>query len=115
MSKKLVVKVGEYTDAQGQQKSRWQNVGVMNASNDGGEYILLDPHVSLAAVMQSQNVLAANKGEQLRDSIFEDDNQQQQAPHQQQQAPQQRQQNNQQRPPQRQQQPAPNYDDYGQR
>ena len=37
----LVVKVGEYTDGQGQTKGRFKNVGVM-MEGDKGPYILLD-------------------------------------------------------------------------
>ena len=43
MAKKydVVATVGEYTDAQGQQKKRYLNVGAV-MSNDNGFYLLLD-------------------------------------------------------------------------
>ena len=75
MAKKLSAKIGEYSK-DGQTKGRYVNIGVVMQSNDGGEYMLLDPTVSLAGVMQQQNTLAQQKGEQIRDrimvSIFEE-------------------------------------------
>jgi len=44
MAKKLydlAVKTGEYNDAQGQKKGRWQNVGAVMQNDDGGKYIML--------------------------------------------------------------------------
>jgi hypothetical protein len=51
MAKKydLVVKVGEYTDGQGQTKGRFKNVGVVMES-DKGPYILLDRTFNPAGV-----------------------------------------------------------------
>lgn len=51
MAKKydLVVKVGEYTDNQGQTKGRFKNVGVM-MDGDKGPYILLDRTFNPAGV-----------------------------------------------------------------
>lgn len=46
----LAVKVGQYTDAQGQSKNRYHNIGVVMQGDDGGHYMLLDPMVNLAAV-----------------------------------------------------------------
>lgn len=48
--KDLAVKVGSYVDNQGNQKNRYQNIGVLMSGNDGGQYILLDPLINLAAV-----------------------------------------------------------------
>ena len=45
----LVVKVGEYTDNQGQTKGRFKNVGVM-MEGDKGPYILLDRTFNPAGV-----------------------------------------------------------------
>ena len=100
MSKKLSAAVGSY-QKDGQDKVRWQNIGVI-LDNNGKEYVLLDPTVSLGGIMALQNAEAMKKGEPLRDRImvgvFEEDNQQQggyqqQVPQQQyQQAPQQPQQ-----------------------
>ena len=75
MAKKLSAKIGEYSK-DGVTKGRYVNIGVVMQSNDGGEYMLLDPTVSLAGVMQQQNTLAHQKCEQIRDrimvSIFEE-------------------------------------------
>ncbi len=51
MAKKydLVVKVGEYTDSQGQTKGRFKNVGVM-MEGQNGPYILLDRTFNPAGV-----------------------------------------------------------------
>lgn len=91
MAKRIVAKTGEYTNQQNEQKGEYTKLGVI-LSNDKGEYMLLDPSVSLAGVLIKQNALAAKTGGQQRDmlmvSIFEDDNQQQSN----QQAPQQNQQ-----------------------
>ena len=37
----LVVKVGEYTDGQGNRKGRFQNIGAMMAGKDGGAPFLM--------------------------------------------------------------------------
>tara|TARA_R110000796_G_scaffold192383_2_gene309074 strand:+ start:451 stop:819 length:369 start_codon:yes stop_codon:yes gene_type:complete len=93
MAKRIVAKTGEYTNQQNEQKGEYTKLGVI-LSNDKGEYMLLDPSVSLAGVLIKQNALAAKSGGQQRDmlmvSIFEDDNQGQQQNNQQQ-APQQNQ------------------------
>ena len=100
--KKLSVKIGEY-QKDGQTKGRYVNLGVIMSSSDGGEYALIDPSVSLAGVLQQQNVLAASQGKEQRDRImvgvfddsqqggYQQPQQQQQAPQQQRQAPQQQQ------------------------
>lgn len=86
--KKLTAKIGEY-QKDGATKGRYINLGVV-MNGDDGEYLLLDPNISLAGVLQSQNVMAMNKGAKLRDRIMvnmweEDNNQQQQQQPQQQQ------------------------------
>ena len=79
MSKRIVAKTGEY-QKDGQTKGEYTKLGVM-LDNNNGEYMLLDPSVSLAGVLVKQNALAAKTGGQQRDmvmvSIFSDDNQQQ--------------------------------------
>jgi hypothetical protein len=94
--KKLSAKTGEY-QKDGQTKGRYVNIGVIQKSSDGGEYVLLDPTVSLAGILAAQNALAVQQGKEIRDrvmvGVFED--QQQQGgyqPQQQQQAPRQHQQ-----------------------
>ena len=79
MTKRIVAKTGEY-QKEGQTKGEYTKLGVI-LNNDNGEYILLDPSVSLAGVLIKQNSLAAKNNGQQRDmvmsSIFEDDNQNQ--------------------------------------
>ena len=38
----IAVKTGEYTDQNGQTKGRYQNVGSLMKSDDGGEFIILN-------------------------------------------------------------------------
>ena len=80
MAKRLVAKTGEY-QKDGQMKGEYAKVGVV-LSNQNGEYMLLDPAVSLSGVLAKQNALAMTKGEKIRDnvmiSIFDDENQGQQ-------------------------------------
>ena len=95
MTKRATAKTGEY-QKDGETKGEYTKLGVV-LSNDNGEYMLLDPTVSLAGVLAKQNALAMKQNKPIRDSVmvsfFEDDNQQpQQQPQQggyQQQAPQQ--------------------------
>ena len=76
MAKRIVAKTGEY-QKDGQTKGEYTKLGVM-LTNDNGEYMLLDPSVSLAGVLIKQNALAAKTGKDQRDmvmiSIFDDDN-----------------------------------------
>ena len=80
MAKRIVAKTGSFTNQQNEVKGEYTKLGVI-LSNDNGEYMLLDPSVSLTGVLIKQNALAAKSGGQQRDmlmvSIFEDDNQQQ--------------------------------------
>ena len=79
MAKRIVAKTGVFTDKQtNQEKGEYTKLGVI-LSNDNGEYMLLDPTVSLAGVLLKQNALARKTGKEERGmlmvSIFEDDNQ----------------------------------------
>lgn len=47
--KDLAVKVGEYTDAQGQTKGRYENIGVL-MQGDNGQYILMKKTFNPAGV-----------------------------------------------------------------
>lgn len=49
--KDLCVVVGEY-EKDGQTKKRWQTIGALMETKDGGQFILLDPLVNLAAVQR---------------------------------------------------------------
>lgn len=90
MSKKIVAVVGEYTNQQGEQKAEFCDIGIINVSQNGKEYALLDPAISLSGVLAKQNALAAKRGEEPRNmimcSLFErQQNQPQQGAHGQQQ------------------------------
>ena len=80
MAKRIVAKVGEFQNQQGETKGEYAKLGVL-LNNNNGDYMLLDPSVSLAGVLIKQNSLAAKLGKDQRDmvmiSIFDDDNQQQ--------------------------------------
>ena len=109
--KKLVAKVGEYTNNNGETKGRYTNLGVLVTGSDGGEYMLLDPTVNMAGVFALQAAMNAKNGKQDSDrvmvSVWEENNQQQG-----QGAPQQQQQNNQQQPQQQQNYQAPQSNQY---
>lgn len=88
MTKRVVAKTGEFQNAQNKTKGEYTRLGVV-LSNENGEYMLLDPTVSLAGVLAKQNAYAVKQGKPVRDSVmvsfFSDDNQQQQQTPQQQQ------------------------------
>ena len=70
--KDIAVKVSEY-QSQGQTKGRWQNVGSLMQSDDGGQFIILNRWFNPAGVPNPEN----------RDSVVLscfDPNNQQQAP-----------------------------------
>jgi len=88
--KKLAIANGKY-QKDGQEKTRWVNVGVIGVGSNGKEYMMLDPTINLAGFAREAG------RDMIMVSIF-DDSQQQQAPQQQQQyapPPQQQQQNGQ--------------------
>jgi hypothetical protein len=101
--KKLTAKIGEYVNAQNETKGRYANIGVMMTSNDGGEYMLLDPTVSMGGIFALQQAYNASQGKAPSDrimvSVWEENSQPQQG----------YQQNNQQAPQQNNQQPQQGY------
>jgi hypothetical protein len=52
MAKKydLAVKIGSYTDRNGDQKNRYKNIGAVMTGSDGGEFMLLDRTFNPAGV-----------------------------------------------------------------
>jgi len=46
--KKLAVANGTY-QKDGQEKTRWVNIGIINTTNEGKEYMLIDPTINFAA------------------------------------------------------------------
>ncbi len=53
--KDLAVKVGSYTDSQGQEKGRYQNVGSLMRSDEGNEFIVLNRWFNPAGVPNPEN------------------------------------------------------------
>lgn len=51
----LVVKTGTYTDGQGQEKARWQNIGALMKSDDGGEFVILHRWFNPAGIPNPDN------------------------------------------------------------
>lgn len=47
--KKISIANGTYIGQDGQQKTNWVKVGVIGVSQNGKEYVLLDPTINLAA------------------------------------------------------------------
>ncbi len=68
MTKRLVAKTGTY-QKDGQEKGEYTKLGVI-LQNDNGEYMLLDPAVSISGVLAKQNALAVKEGKQVRDSVM---------------------------------------------
>jgi len=86
MAKQLSAKVGEFTNQQNEQKGEYIKLGVL-MPGQSGEFLLLDPTVSLAGVLAKQNALAISSGKPVRDSVMVsvfDDSQQNQGGYQQQ-------------------------------
>lgn len=52
--KELAVVAHTYTDKNGEQKNVWKSVGAMHTTQDGKEYIVLDPMVNLAAIPRKE-------------------------------------------------------------
>lgn len=81
MTKRLSVKVGEY-QKDGKTVGDYQEVGVLIDSDDGGQYVLLKPEISIAGLLAKQNIMALNKGENQRDmvmcGVYDNDNNQSQ-------------------------------------
>tara|TARA_R110000744_G_scaffold105561_1_gene201725 strand:- start:2819 stop:3145 length:327 start_codon:yes stop_codon:yes gene_type:complete len=70
MSKRLSAKIGEYQDKQsGETKGEYVQIGVI-LNNNNGDYLLLDPTVSLAGVLAKQNALEFKKGGVMRDNVM---------------------------------------------
>lgn len=70
MSRRLSAKIGEYQDKQsGETKGEYVQIGVI-LNNNNGDYVLLDPTVSLSGVLAKQNALEFKKGGVMRDNIM---------------------------------------------
>jgi len=74
MAKRIVVKTGSYTNAQGEQKGEYVKVGVI-LQNDNGEFMLLDPSINMAGLLLKQQIngIAKNGSDSVIASIFTDE------------------------------------------
>lgn len=52
--KEIVVANGEYQKQDGNTGTNWVKVGVLGVSQNGKEYIILEPHVNLAGLPRSE-------------------------------------------------------------
>lgn len=69
--KKLMVPLEKYTDASGQEKTKWLQIGAIHTTRDGSrEYMTLDPHISLQGLPQS-NIEKGDK--RVYVSMFDND------------------------------------------
>ena len=66
MAKRIVARVGEYTDREGKVKGEYVEVGVILESANG-EFALLDPTVNMAGVLSKQNMYNAQQKAQGND------------------------------------------------
>jgi len=68
MARRLSARVGEY-ERDGQTKGEYVQIGVI-LNNANGDYVLLDPTVSLSGVLAKQNALEYKKGGVMRDNVM---------------------------------------------
>ena len=68
MSKRISAKIGTYMK-DGQEKGKYVDLGAI-LSNQNGEFILLNPSVSLSGVLAMQNTMAMTEGKQLKDNVM---------------------------------------------
>ena len=73
-SHNLSVKVGEYTNASGETKGRWKNIGKVIVNDDGSKYLIMDRTFNPAGVPNPQDRDA------ITISLFAVDEQQDAAP-----------------------------------
>lgn len=64
----VAVKVGSYTDSQGNEKARYKNIGAIWQKEDGGTYLALD---STIITMELQYLCNPKRSERIVCSMFE--------------------------------------------
>ena len=74
----IAVKTGSYTDREGQEKGRWENIGAVMKGDDGGSFMMLKRTFNPAGVPDLQG----RGGDSILCSLFEPKPQGQQAPQQ---------------------------------
>lgn len=70
--KHIKAKVGSFVTSDGETRAVWTKIGVIR-SNANGEYVLLDPGVSLAGVFAHQQNNSDKPLKNVVASVFEDD------------------------------------------
>ena len=70
--KKISIANGNYIGQDGQQKTNWVKVGVIGVSQNGKEYVLLDPTINLAAFKREDGK------DMVMCTVYDDSQQQQQ-------------------------------------
>lgn len=71
-TKDLAVKVGEYTDSNGNTKNRYKNIGAIYEKDDGGTYLALD---STIVTMELQYIANPKRSERILVSMFDSNSQ----------------------------------------
>lgn len=66
--KRLSVKVGTYIK-EGKTVGKYQEIGILKDGEDG-QYILLDPSLSLAGLLAKQNKMAFDSNGVMRDNVM---------------------------------------------
>lgn len=72
MSKRICAKIGSYTDRDGKEKGRYVDIGVI-MQGERGEYVLLDPSVSLAGIYAIQSRQSDKTKDRIMASVFSDE------------------------------------------
>lgn len=67
--KKISARIGSY-EKDGQTKGRFTQIGVIGQTQDGKEYVLIDPTVDLGGVLALQNVQAWKEGKEPSERII---------------------------------------------
>ena len=70
MAKQIIAVTDEYQKQDGTQGANFAEIGIVNTSQNGREYALLDPCVNLAGILIKQNAMALAKGEPARDMVM---------------------------------------------
>lgn len=68
--KKIMIANGTYKTREGQDKTNWVKLGMIGVSQNGKEYVLLDPTINLAAFKEQGK-------DMIMCSVFEDQQRQQ--------------------------------------
>jgi hypothetical protein len=68
--KDIVAVVGNYTDRNGNEKAEFLKIGAIGVSQQGKEYLILDPGVSISGALYKQNLNNQAKGKPAQKSLM---------------------------------------------